>query len=164
VTDYRFVTTWRIDVPIEPVFEAIYRSDRWPEWWRGVVSVEQVHRGDAEGIGDRRRYAWKSRLPYRLVFDVTTTCIERPTRLEGVASGELEGTGRWRLTETASGTDVRYTWEVRTTRWWMNLLGPVARPFFAWNHDVVMRWGGEGLGRLLGAHVEHIRDATDLDV
>lgn len=35
----------------------------------------------------------------------------------------------------------------------MNLLAPVARPLFAWNHDVVMTWGGEGLARLLGAHL-----------
>jgi hypothetical protein len=35
----------------------------------------------------------------------------------------------------------------------MNLLAPVARPFFAWNHDVVMRWGGEGLSRLVGARL-----------
>jgi hypothetical protein len=33
----------------------------------------------------------------------------------------------------------------------MNLLAPVARPIFAWNHDYVMRNGGEGLARLLGA-------------
>jgi hypothetical protein len=35
----------------------------------------------------------------------------------------------------------------------MNLLAPLARPVFAWNHDVVMRWGGEGLARLLGTRL-----------
>jgi hypothetical protein len=30
------------------------------------------------------------------------------------------------------------------------VLAPAVRPLFAWNHDVVMRWGGEGLARLLG--------------
>jgi hypothetical protein len=33
----------------------------------------------------------------------------------------------------------------------MNLLAPLARPVFAWNHDVVMRWGAEGLAKLLRA-------------
>jgi hypothetical protein len=33
----------------------------------------------------------------------------------------------------------------------MNLLAPVARPIFAWNHDYVMRNGADGLSRLLGA-------------
>jgi hypothetical protein len=33
----------------------------------------------------------------------------------------------------------------------MNLLAPVARPAFKSNHDFVMRHGGEGLAKLLGA-------------
>lgn len=33
----------------------------------------------------------------------------------------------------------------------MNLLAPLARPLFAWNHDVVMAWGLAGLLRLLAA-------------
>jgi hypothetical protein len=33
----------------------------------------------------------------------------------------------------------------------MNLMAPIARPLFTRNHDLIVRWGGEGLGRLLGA-------------
>jgi hypothetical protein len=73
--------------------------------------------------------------------------------LEGQASGELEGMGRWRLYTAAETTAVLYEWEVRTTRPWMNRLAPLARPAFAWNHDVVMRQGAEGLARLLGARL-----------
>jgi hypothetical protein len=36
-----------------------------------------------------------------------------------------------------------------TTRAWMNALAPAARPVFAWNHHVIMRWGGKGIARLL---------------
>ena len=70
---------------------------------------------------------------------------------EGDASGELSGVGRWRLFEQGSVTAVLYEWNVRTTRAWMNLLAPVARPIFAVNHDYVMRNGGHGLAELLGA-------------
>jgi hypothetical protein len=35
----------------------------------------------------------------------------------------------------------------------MNLLAPLARPLFEHNHNVVMRWGGEGLARRLGARL-----------
>ena len=38
-----------------------------------------------------------------------------------------------------------YEWRVHTTKPWMNLLAPVAKPIFAWNHDWVMRNGGTGL-------------------
>ena len=38
----------------------------------------------------------------------------------------------------------------------MNLLAPLARPIFEWNHDVVMRRGAEGLARLLGARLVRV--------
>jgi hypothetical protein len=90
-----------------------------------------------------------------------TTAVERPQRIEGRASGELEGLGVWTLRADGGWTEVRYDWSVRTTKRWMNLLTPVARPFFAWNHDVVMRWGGEGLARKLGCAWEDVRRRDD---
>ena len=80
-----------------------------------------------------------------------TTKVEKPHLLEGDAEGELAGVGRWRLFEQGGVTAVLYEWNVRTTRAWMNLLTPVARPIFAVNHDYVMRNGGRGLAKLLGA-------------
>jgi hypothetical protein len=35
----------------------------------------------------------------------------------------------------------------------MNLLAPIARPLFEWNHNVVMSWGAEGLEKRLGVSV-----------
>ncbi len=68
----------------------------------------------------------------------------------GHASGELEGVGTWRLYK-GDGVAVVYDWRVRTTKPWMNVFGPLARPAFSWNHDVVMRQGGRGLAAELGA-------------
>lgn len=79
------------------------------------------------------------------------TRLERPWLLEGDAVGELSGVGRWRLYEGHGGTAAVYEWNVRTSRAWMNRLAPIARPVFAWNHDVVMRQGADGLARLLDA-------------
>jgi hypothetical protein len=71
-----------------------------------------------------------------------------------VASGELEGVGRWRFFRDDGGsTTLFYQWDVGTTRPWMNALAPLARPAFAWNHDRVMAAGGEGLARRLGARL-----------
>jgi uncharacterized protein YndB with AHSA1/START domain len=153
LTEYRFLTTWCLEAAIEPVWEAIYDSETWPRWWRGVERVVELEPGDERGIGQVGRYTWKSRLPYRLEFEMRTTRIERPHLMEGEAIGELTGTGRWRLFEGDGTTAVVYEWDVRTTRRWMNLLAPLARPVFAWNHDVVMRQGGEGLARHLGARL-----------
>jgi hypothetical protein len=118
-----------------------------------VESVVKVEDGDDEGVGSLGRYVWKSRLPYRLEFEMRTTRVERPYLMEGEADGELAGTGIWRVYEQEGVTAVVYDWNVRTTAAWMNVLAPVARPFFKWNHDVVMRWGGEGLSKLLGSRL-----------
>jgi uncharacterized protein YndB with AHSA1/START domain len=150
---YRFLTTWCLEAPIEPVWDAIHDSERWPEWWRGVERVVELDPGDEDGIGQVGRYTWKSRLPYELSFDVTTLRKERPHLLEGEASGELAGRGTWRLSEGGGLTTVLYEWDVRTTQPWMNLLAPLARPVFAWNHDWVMKRGAEGLARRLGARL-----------
>jgi hypothetical protein len=147
---YRFVTTWCLDAPIERVFEAIDDAAVWPQWWKGVKRTELLAPGDEQRIGRVWELTWRSRLPYDLTFRSTVTRREPPYLLEGSADGELIGTGRWRLYE-GRGTAAVYEWEVRTARAWMNRLAPIARPAFAWNHDVVMRQGAEGLARLLGA-------------
>jgi hypothetical protein len=125
----------------------------WPEWWRGVVSVDELDPGDSDGRGGRHMIEWRSRLPYPLQFEFTTDVVERPHLMEGRASGELDGFGRWRLFEQDGVTAVLYEWNVATTKPWMNLFAPVGRPFFRWNHDVVMGWGGEGLARRVGARL-----------
>jgi uncharacterized protein YndB with AHSA1/START domain len=150
MADYEFVTEWRIDAPVDAVWAAIFDSLRWPQWWRAVRRVEELAPGDADGIGNLRRYTFRSVLPYNLVFDMRTTRIEPLRALDGAASGELEGEGRWRFKADAGGTLVRYEWDVRTTRAWMNALAPIARPLFTWNHEVVMRQGETGLRRHLG--------------
>ncbi len=93
---------------------------------------------------------WKSLLPYRVGFEITTTRVERPYLLEADAVGELSGVGRWRLYEQDGVTAVLYEWNVATSKAWMNLLAPVARPIFEWNHDWVMARGGEGIARSAG--------------
>jgi hypothetical protein len=101
-------------------------------------------------VGCCYRIAWRSRVPYPIEFEFTVERMERPALMEGRAEGALSGHGRWRLLEEGGVTAVLYEWNVATPKRWMNLVAPVARPVFAWNHDVVMRWGGEGLARQLG--------------
>lgn len=150
---YDFVTVWRVKAPIESVWNEIYHSGDWPTWWKGVESVVEVRKGDERGVGSIHRYTWKSKLPYRLSFEMQTVRVEPPRLLEGIAVGELQGRGLWQLSTEGSETIVRYDWNVVTTKRWMNLLSPIARPLFEWNHNVVMNWGAEGLQKRLGASV-----------
>ncbi len=154
VTRYRFLTTWLLDAPLDHVWHALYDTERWPEWWRGVRRVEKLRGGDERGVGAVFRHHWRSALPYTVRFDVEVTRVECPHLLEGAARGELAGEGRWRLWDDGAGvTAVTYEWNVDTTRPWMNAVARLGRPVFGWNHDYVMRGGGDGLARLLGAHL-----------
>ncbi len=151
MAEYAFVTRWRFDAPIEQVWDAIRVYRAWPRWWPAIARTRQVKAGDAQGLGEVVEFVFRTRLGYRLGFEMTTTAIEPPRLLAGTAAGELAGTGRWELSEDGGGTRVVYYWNVETTRWWMRVLAPIARPAFSWNHDQVMKSGETGLARLLAA-------------
>ena len=152
MANYRFLTTWCLDAPLADVWDAVYRMEEWPSWWRGVELVERVRPGDERGIGSVYRHRWRSRLPYAVSFEIETTRVEPSKLLEGRARGELEGIGRWRFYE-GDGVAVTYEWIVRTNPLWMRAVEPVARPVFVASHNVVMRWGGESLARRLGVRL-----------
>jgi uncharacterized protein YndB with AHSA1/START domain len=147
---YALMTDWRLEAPVERVWEALYEVARWPQWWPYVLAVAELAPGDASGVGAVRRYTWSSRLPYRLSFEMRSTIVQRPYILEGEAVGELTGRGRWTLREEGIGTAVRYDWNVSTSRAWMNALAPLLAPAFRWNHGQVMAAGARGLAGHLG--------------
>lgn len=150
MAEYSFVTIWRLEAPIERVWELIDDASSWPEWWPSVLAVDEL----ANGAEQARRFTMKGRLPYALRFDMRITRRDPPRLLEGAATGELEGVGRWTLAEGAAPgwTTVRYDWQIRTTRPWMNAFAPL--PFvdaiFRLNHHAVMRDGLAGARRRLG--------------
>ena len=158
---YSLVTQWHLQAAIEPVWQALVSPEEWPQWWRYVKAVVELEEGDARGIGALRRYTWSSKLPYRLSFEMRTTALARPTLIEGAAIGDLNGTGRWQLSESGTTTRVRYTWTVSTNKDWMNLLAPVLAPVFAWNHDQVMHEGGRGIARHLGVALLAFHASSD---
>jgi uncharacterized protein YndB with AHSA1/START domain len=155
---YSFVTVWRVAAQPEHVWDAIAHPLAWPSWWKGVESVEELEAGAENGLGALHRYTWKSALPYRLAFDMRVSTVDEPRLLEGTASGELAGTGRWTFTPEPGGTLVRYAWDIETTRPWMNVLAPLLRPAFEWNHDWVMNSGARGLAAKLGVPAEIVRE------
>jgi uncharacterized protein YndB with AHSA1/START domain len=148
--EYIFRTVWLIEAPNGAVWDAIVDSERWPEWWPYLENVEVIARGEYCGIGSVRRYTWGGTLPYRLSFQITVTKIECPRLIEGVASGDLEGLGRWTLAEMGGPlTRVEYLLIARSTKPWMNMAAPIMGWFFRRNHDRVMNSGGEGLREYL---------------
>jgi len=151
MASYAFVTEWHLDAPIDRVYDAISDPLAWPDWWPSVTRVEEIRPPtDRTGVGRVMRMTFKGKLPYQLRFDMTVDRVERPSTLGGVARGELDGRGDWTLREDGNATFVRYDWTIRTTRWWMNLLAPIAGGAFKTNHDYVMQDGAKGICGLLG--------------
>jgi carbon monoxide dehydrogenase subunit G len=150
MADYHYVSTWQLQAPIEQVWTAITDLEHLAAWYSGVQEAQELAPGDTQGVGRRVRYVIKGRLPLRLVFEATVTRSVPPRDQELRAEGELAGTGRWSLDQQGEVTIARYTWDVRTTRPWMNLLAPLARPLFTWNSRGVMLQAGEGLAGFLG--------------
>jgi uncharacterized membrane protein len=152
ISHYGFLSTWCVDAPIDDVWRVISDSAGYPSWWTAVTSVERVEPGDDHGVGRVDRFAWRGQLPYTLHFDMRVTRVDPGSLIEGHATGDLEGVGVWRLF-AGPGTAVVYDWRVHTTPTWMNLVGPLARPVFTWNHNLVMRQGARGLAGALGARL-----------
>jgi hypothetical protein len=150
-SDYSFITRWQIAAPVAEVWDLIYESAGWPQWWKGVERVKIIKENDATGINGIRKYTWKSALPYKLSF--TMKLVEKTDHklLRGIAFGELEGDGTWHFNEEKGITKVQYNWNVKTNKAWMNYFSFVLKPLFKFNHDVVMKWGAKGLAKKLNA-------------
>ncbi len=146
---YNLTTHWRLQGKLEAVWEILSKPQLWPKWWPYVEQVSIFYAGDSSGLGAIHCHRWKTCLPYRLQFTLETTRTKIPVFVETRVSGDLRGVGRCRLRSAGPVTLVRFDWHVHTTKYWMNLLAPVARPVFVWNHARVMAAGETALQCLL---------------
>ena len=130
--EYAFVDEWDVAAPRESVFEAISDARSYPLWWKPVyIGV------DADGepaVGKESRQHFKGRLPYHLHTRSRITRLEHPHAIAAEVDGDLRGHGEWTLTETATGTHVRFDWRVHADRALLRILTPLLRPAFRWNH------------------------------
>ena len=80
---YSFVTKWEIEASLQQVWDAIYNSREWPQWWKGVLSVEEIENEDTNGISGVKAYTWESVSPYKLKFTMRLTEKQPRKRLKG---------------------------------------------------------------------------------
>jgi hypothetical protein len=148
---YLFTTTWKIQAPLQHVWDAIYYSEQWPEWWKDFTSVTEIEKGDENSIGSVRVYRLKSPAIYTLRFNLLLTKRMDHRYLEGNATGELEGTGAWKFKEQGNITEVTCIWHVATNIKWMNAMAFLLKPIFRYNHGLVMKRGAYALAARLKA-------------
>ncbi|MEA5455062.1 polyketide cyclase [Sinomonas sp. JGH33] len=115
-------------------------------WWPSVyLDVRMLDPGDAQGLGRRIDLFTKGWLPYTLRWTFTVT---EPITLDGFAisaRGDLNGTGRWTLTQDGPETVVRYDWTVSVGKPLLRRLSWLFKPVFAANHRWAMARGQESL-------------------
>jgi uncharacterized protein YndB with AHSA1/START domain len=170
LAEYRLVTWWQIEAPLQAVFDTVLHSEDWPQWWHGVREVRQLAPGDARGIGSIRRYVWQSPMLYRIRFDAYTETIEQPNsiqtriqarpmqaRIQARVSGDLNGSGCWRFSHHAGITTVRYDWQVQAARRWIRIWARLLHGPFRLNHRILMQRGAVGLARQLAAPLIQVK-------
>jgi hypothetical protein len=95
------------------------------------------------------------------VYDTEIAGVEPGRRIDVVSSGGIAGRGRFLLdAREDGGTSLGFAWLVETPTRWMNVLEPIARPAFVWNHDKLMRDFGAGLAHTTGGDLALVRNST----
>ena len=137
--DYYFVTHWRVHGRRPAVFEILKEGEQYARWWRPAYQ-------ETRRVGERKVLATvRARLPYTLQF-TTELVRESPDReLEIRASGELVGTGLWKLEQQGPEVCIEFHWQVRAEKPLVRWLSPFLKPLFRWNHDWVMATGERAL-------------------
>lgn len=148
---YAFRSVFVLQAAPRDVFDAVLRPDR---WLRDLAHVRALQRLEpSQGQGPRYGTTIAAAAGYRLRFELAVVELRAPELIVWRAAGDLAGHGSWRLAPAGAGTRVTSIADLRTTRRWMNLLAPIARPLFVRNHDLVMRAGVDALAAHLGAAV-----------
>jgi Polyketide cyclase / dehydrase and lipid transport len=148
---YSFITIWKLEAPIKQVWDVICDTENLPSWWKAVVDIKVINPGDENGINSLVEQTWKGVLPYRLSLRSKMVAVNYLKSIEIVASGDLEGFGKWIFSQDGEITRVQYNWDVKTTQKAISFLALIFKPLLAWNHDEIMRWGALGLAQKLNA-------------
>lgn len=139
------VSHWHIAAPVERVWAALADIDTWPRWWPGVRAVRTLVPAGADGLGGRRLVRWATRLRGDIEIELEAVELLRHERIRGRCSGALRGEGLWLLHAEGTCTALTCVWRLELGGPWMRWLAPLLR----WNHEVLMRAGGDGLARHL---------------
>ena len=136
---YVFRSRWELASPPSDVFDALYDLANYPGWW---PQVRAVHRFDE----DHHKMVVRSFLPYEIDYTLIRETSDRAQGLlRGRVEGDIVGTIEWRINPSPSGCVAYFFEDVETTLEVLNLLAPVARWMFEFNHQLMMRDGHLGL-------------------
>jgi hypothetical protein len=145
-SDYHFVTEWRVTATIDEVKNILGDGPSLPRWWPSVyLAVDVVDEGGPGGAGAIIKLHTKGWLPYSLRWTLHITEPITDTGFALMASGDLEGRGRWTFVPDGPDVIITYDWRVHATKPLLRRLGWLLKPAFSANHTWAMRRGQESL-------------------
>lgn len=145
---YQFTTEWRVAGTVEEVKAILGDDDSTSvvRWWPSVyLGVEQLDAGGDGGLGRVVAVHTKGWLPYTLRWTLRVTEALTDAGYALAASGDLEGTGRWRFEQDGPEVVIVYHWRIRATKPLLRRLEWLLRPAFSANHHWAMKQGQESL-------------------
>ena len=148
--EYRFLDRWLVPAPIERVYDTLGDVAGYGRWWTDFVIEATGDEGEPRP-GKRNRLLVKAYLPYKVRFGMEVLEAEKPRRILSRLSGDFDGTGEWRLTETAEGTEAVLDWRPQVNKPLIRYLTPLLRPLFRSNHVWAMKRGERQIRDYLGS-------------
>ena len=153
---YRFTNVWHLRFRPEEVYRVLEDIGEYPRWWPELRRVDRIDKSTV-------RIVARSVLPYSLTFQATDSRQdERAGVLEIAMRGDLDGFSRWTIESERAGARATFEEEVIARKESLRRLAWVARPFFRWNHAVMMRHGRRGLGVYLAGYRAGAQEADEL--
>jgi hypothetical protein len=145
--EYHFITHWRVQAPINEVFDILADGPDLVRWWPSVyLDVQELEPGDAEtAVGKVISLYTKGWLPYTLRWHFRVTESNKPHGFSLEAWGDFVGRGIWTLAPDGDWTNVTYDWKIRADKPLLRTFSPLLKPLFSANHYWAMQKGEESL-------------------
>ncbi|WP_424808645.1 SRPBCC family protein [Rhodococcus sp. 27YEA15] len=142
MTDFAFHSVWELDASADRVYSALADVANYARWWPQVRDVSTIDAGSGV-MTIRSAVPWTFRI-------VGRRAVEDPMSryLRATLSGAMTGWSSWTI--QASGVRSRAYFEQEVTVVGnLGVLSHIAKPLFAWNHELMMSGGCAGLSRYL---------------
>ncbi len=131
---FPFDRSWVFPVPPAELWQAISRTDRFPEWWAWLRSFDS----DGLAVGSTAHCVVRAPLPYTLSFRVAIHRVVPERLLDTLVSGDLEGPARLEVEPHPKGSTARLVWDLQLRPPVLRAASRLARPLMVWGHDWVV--------------------------
>lgn len=148
--DYHFITEWRVQSPLEDVFDTLSDATDLVRWWPSVyLKVDELEAGDEHGVGKVVQLHTKGWLPYTLKWSFRVTEVEYLKGFSLEAWGDFNGRGIWTFEQDGEWVNITYDWRIKADKPILRYLSFMLKPFFSANHHWAMNQGYDSLKREL---------------